>query len=170
MEDKINALKRAMVSLDNQIVSKRTTNETLSGAIITINTRLDKIVASVASAREEAKIPTIVCVDEINKLKGDLTTTMVADNGQLMTLLGQRSGLEAAISFLEKESIEAAKEEESARTAELNVQRTKERLESGDLNLDRPRSLGSRPESLKNIRKAQEEISKSPNPTGSSDT
>ena len=108
MEDKINALKRAMVSLDNQIVSKRTTNETLSGAIITINTRLDKIVASVASAREEAKIPTIVCVDEINKLKGDLTTTMVADNGQLMTLLGQRSGLEAAISFLEKESIEAA--------------------------------------------------------------
>ena len=158
MDNPTDALNNTLAALDDQI-EKASNNYTLVSSCLTpIMTRVDKILTSIALAPHQEKDTITVCVDELSKLRGDLMATLTAEQGALRALAGQRSGLNAATEYLNKFSAFEAEEEDRKIREEANVQRTKERIESGDLNLDRPRTLGSRPETLKNVRKAQQEI------------
>ena len=154
MDDIVETLQKTSSALGQAIEEKAKTTNGLSSALQPIIARLDKIVMAIASAHSEDKIPAVVCVDEVTKLRKDLTAALIEQFNGYSTLVGQKAGIEASFNAIsgsnkvqERESLESE-----------NVQRTKERIESGDLNLDRPRSIVSRPETLKNVRKAQEQI------------
>lgn len=59
---------------------------------------------------------------------------------------------QTSISFVKKEDQEREQADE-------RIQRVADRLESGDLDLEEKRKVGTRPESLKSIRQAQEKLS-----------
>ena len=58
-------------------------------------------------------------------------------------------------------SIEVTKKEaQSAELSEERIERVSERIESGDLDPEARRKVGTRPETLKSIRQAQEKLEK----------
>lgn len=158
MDTPADALNNTLTALDDQI-EKASNNYTLVSSCLTpVMTRVDKILTAITLAPHQQKDAVTVCVDELTKLRVDLMATLTSEQGTLRALAGQRSGINAATEYLDRFESFTKEEEDKISREEVNVQRTKERIESGDLNLDRPRTLGSRPETLKNIRKAQQEI------------
>ncbi len=145
MSETLEKIKDTMDGLDRQIEAQSTKMSVIANCLNPVIARIDKIIAGIVAAHENEKSPSSVCVDELLKLRNDLMATLITSQSNLATIAGQRSGLEAAKTLLDEDAA---------------VQRTKERIETGDLDLDRPRSLGERPESLKNVRTAQEEIKK----------
>lgn len=158
MDSPTDALNNTLTALNTQIEKSSNSYTIVSSCLTPVMTRIDKILTAIALAPHQEKDTITVCVDELSKLRGDLMATLSSEQGALRAIAGQRSGINAAIEYLESFHNFEEEEEERKNIEEESVQRTKERIQSGDLKLDRPRSLGDRPETLKNVRKAQQEI------------
>ena len=152
------ALKKSSQSLQEQISSSQGVVENVTAVVNAVIVQIDRAILSIATALEEEKSPTSVAVEELLNLRAGLVSKLVSDQNSIATVAGQKSGIDAALQYMTEFAEKEKEKNAQLERQDQHVQRTKERIESGDLNLDRPRKLGDRPETLKNIRRAQEEI------------
>ena len=160
MSDVMNKLERTSEVLDINIKKTRESGTIVAEALSPVLSRVERIIVSAATAHSEGKVMGIVVMDELMKLKNDLTMRIISEQQSLLTLSGQKSGIEAAITAMKQEQEEQDQALVQEELDKRSVQRTKDRIETGDLKIEGPRATGSRPEALKNVRKAQEEIAK----------
>jgi len=159
MDDILDKLETTLEALDRAMTNSQQTATIVSGVLEPILTRIDKIVVAAGTASDEGKNTSAVALDELLKLRKDVMMQIVSAQQPLLTQSGQKSGLAAAVAAI-KESEEQLPESTQTDQTSDGLERTKKRIQDGDLKFDRPRKSGARPETLKNIRQAQEEITK----------
>ena len=135
MEEIDVALKRASENLQAQIDNTQDVFNSSVSLINSVIAQIDKIVTSIAVAHSQEKDPTAVAVDEMLKLRNSLVSKLFADQNAVTTAAGQKSGLDAALQYMTEFAKDQKDRSDRLERESQHVQRTKERIESGDLRL-----------------------------------